>query len=75
MAEGTREAKNVSCGGILEPASPSLQNCIKFSNSGSYFSVLCDFGVVCVCDLKGKRFIIRPRLLDFFWGFLKEAYL
>ena len=71
MAEGTHEAKNVSCDGILEPASPSLQNCIKFPNNGSYFSVLCDFGVVCVCELKGKRIIIRSRLLDFFWGFLK----
>ena len=39
--------------GILEPASPSLQNCIKFSNSGKYFSALCDFGAVSICQLTG----------------------
>ena len=37
----------------MEPASPSLQNCIKFSNSGRYFSALCDFGAVSICQLTG----------------------
>ena len=45
---------NVGFDGILGPASPSLQNCIKFSSSGRFFSALCDFGVVCICELTGK---------------------
>ena len=44
---------HVSFDGKLEPASPSLQNCIKFSNSGRYFSALCDFGAVSICQLTG----------------------
>ena len=54
MAGDTDFATSVCSGGILGPASPSLLNCIKFSNSGRYFSALCDFGVVSVCELKGK---------------------
>ena len=52
MAAG--EVFPFSCVGMLESPSPSLQNSIKFSYSGSYFSALCDFGVVQVCQLKGK---------------------
>ena len=54
MAGGNDFAENVSCVGILDPASPSLQNCIQFSSSGRFFSALCDFGIVSVCELKGK---------------------
>ena len=54
MAGGIDFGNSVSCAGILEQASPSLQNCIQFSNSGRYFSALCDFGIVSVCELKGK---------------------
>lgn len=56
MAGGNDLAVSVSCARILEAASPSLQNCVKFSNNGKYFSVLCDFGIVSVCELKGKNF-------------------
>ena len=55
MAGGNVFAESMSCVGILEAASPSLQNCIQFSNSGRYFSALCDFGIVSVCELKGKK--------------------
>ena len=44
---------NVSLNGTLEPASPSLQNCIKYSSTGKYFSVLCDFGVALILEIKG----------------------
>ena len=44
---------DVSLNGTLEPASPSLQNCIKYSSTGKYFSVLCDFGVALILEIKG----------------------
>lgn len=58
---------NVSLNGTLEPASPSLQNCIKYSSTGKYFSVLCDFGVALILEIKGtsrvyvslKRNVVR----------------
>ena len=52
MAAG--EAFPTSCVRMLQSPSPSLQNSIKFSYSGRYFSALCDFGAVQVCQLKGK---------------------
>ena len=38
----------------LEPssASASLQNCLKTSSSGKYISVLCEFGIVLILDLR-----------------------
>ena len=54
MAGGGTAAVSVSFDEVLEPASPSLQNCINFSSNGRYFSILCDFGTVLICELRGK---------------------
>ncbi|XP_067030021.1 uncharacterized protein [Acropora muricata] len=52
MSEGTDSATVVFCEGIFDAASPSLQNCFRFSSSGKYLSFLCDFGSVSVGELK-----------------------
>ncbi|XP_020607680.1 uncharacterized protein LOC110046328 [Orbicella faveolata] len=67
----------VSFDGILEPASPSLQNCIKFSKSGRYLSALCDFGVVSICQLTevGEDFkVVLVKRLTFGKGELLEGH-
>ncbi|KAL9953442.1 hypothetical protein ACROYT_G040863 [Oculina patagonica] len=68
---------SVGFDGILEPASPSLQNCIKFSSSGRLFSVLCDFGVVCICELTeiGDSFkVVLVKRLAYSKGELLEGH-
>ena len=57
MSEGTDSATVVFCEGIFHAASPSLQNCFRFSSSGKYLSFLCDFGSVSVGELKGKKLL------------------
>lgn len=57
MSEGTDSATVVFCEGIFDAASPSLQNCFRYSSSGKYLSFLCDFGSVSVGELKGKKLL------------------
>lgn len=59
MSEAEDSATLVSCEGIFGAASPSLQNCFRFSSSGKYLSFLCDFGSVSVGELKGKKAVLR----------------
>ena len=55
MSADSGPAIMLSCDGSFEAISPSLQNCIRFSSSGKYFSILCDFGSVSISLLEGKK--------------------
>lgn len=77
MAGKGKAVVSVSVNGALEPASPSLQNCIKYSSTGKYFSVLCDFGTVLILELKelGDSFqAVITKKLSFSKGELLEGH-
>ncbi|XP_028517377.1 uncharacterized protein LOC114575886 [Exaiptasia diaphana] len=46
--------------GKLNPPAATLQNCLKFSHDCKYLSLLCDFGLTTVIEIKDKTSLI-PR--------------
>ncbi|XP_068730518.1 uncharacterized protein [Montipora capricornis] len=77
MSADSGPAVMLSCDGSFEAISPSLQNCIRFSSSGKYFSILCDFGSVSISlleDTNNNLTVTLIKRLNFGKGELLEGH-